>query len=209
MIRTWHMTCAWMEYPGTSGDPDGDAHEESVSVEAESLEAARAILRPRYPYAAIDLDWVAWEPWPGLVLEISDYPAWETVHDGPWTGHESIFLRDAAPLPEGLERESARITAEKIGALTSGTQAAKDQSPHDREPRIAGWRVEGEPGDRWLRHPSAVTLVVDAKSLGDDHASCLAHPRVRSIVAGPHPYAPILGLDESGEVVCVTIGRKA
>lgn len=206
-MRTWHMVVAWTDFdPATSADPDeGEAREEHLAVEAESLEGAIAAVRLVHPspWKIIDLESVNWEPWPGLVYQINDAHDWQTIPESPWTSCGSILLRDAAPLPEGLERESVRIDAGQVDRLIAGTR--KDPHGASGGVRCTGWRIS-EGG--WLVHPSAVTLCVEAKSLGDDHAACLTHPRVRSIVSGPHKYAPILGLDEHGEVVCVTIGRK-
>lgn len=209
-MRTWHMIAEWLHCPEGCTDPDEyEDRREDFPVEAEDYDGALAEARQRHPTAALDLAWVEWEPWPGLILEISDYPRWETVHDSSWTGHGYLLLWDCAPVPAGLERESMRITGEQVERLISGQQSAKGRSPHDREPRVSGWRLEGEPGKMWLVHDEANARHLAAKSLADEHASCLAHPRIREIVAGPHEYAPILGLDEHGEVVVVTIGRKA
>jgi hypothetical protein len=203
-MRTWHMVAAWLDFdPATSSDPDeGEPREENFCVEADDLDGAIARGRELYPHAAvIDLEWVEWEPWPGLVLEISDYPRWETIHESPWTGHGYLLLRDCAPVPAGLERESLKISAEQIRRLIDG-QGKADCRDGQRHP---GWLVQ----DGWLVHDDADRLGLAAKSLADEPARCLAHPRIREIVAGPHEYAPILGLDEHGEVVVVTIGRKA
>jgi hypothetical protein len=197
-MRTWHMVAAWLDFdPATSSDPDeGEPREENFCVEADDLDGALAEARQRHPTAMLDLAWVEWEPWPGLVLEISDYPRWETIHESPWTGHGYLLLRDCAPVPAGLERESLRISAEQIRQLIE----ARGQNPCDKEPWVSGWRVD---------HGRLVLDCAEPKSLADEPARCLSHPRVRSIVAGLHEYAPIRGLDERGEVVVLTIGRKA
>lgn len=201
----WHMIAEWLHCPEGCIDPDEyESSREDFPVEADDYDGAIAAARKRHETAVLDLAWVEWEPWPGLVLEINDYPRWETIPDSPWTGHGYLLLRDAAPVPPGLERESMRIDAGQVQRLIAGTHA----DPHGASggTRHPGWRI-GEGG--WLVHDEADRLKLAAKSIAVDVARCLLHPRVRSIVAGPHEYAPILGIDEAGEVVVVTIGRKA
>jgi hypothetical protein len=198
-MTTWHMIAEQLTDPT---DEDCDTYTtERFAVEADSLTEAYTAGRALHPNTVVELLWVSWEPWPGLVLRVDDARPWFALASPPgWLCDGHAALLDCAPLPAGLQDQDH---ARKLDHLLD-------------QPRFNGWTVGGLVGPDYEEDrqqevellPPAGGVPIPRKGLALRYARILQHPRVVSISSGEDTGGPVVGLDAAGRVVVVMVGLR-